>query len=184
MTGQKEKLELSRGDPVSFVEVAAVLVVIARLIALAVPLCRWFAADMRWRENRANVNRVLTEAKIQIQAGIGGLDASDPPRRINEGLRTGWVALARMDGNKNIVSLELFVVDDIAAYVNGIAEGAVTAPIPAGSSDTFYPVPEKMNRSDPFSHVTPSSGLTNGLRNTVYTVQAVVASLEADLVPV
>ena len=41
-----------------------------------------------------------------------------------------------------------------------------------------------MNRSDPFSHVTPSSGLTNGLRNTVYTVQAVVASLEADLVPV
>ena len=169
-------------------EVVAIIVILAVLIAVAIPLCRWFSADMRYRTNQGNLDAVRREGLTQVQTGLGNIDSTAPDgRHINEGMApgAGWVALARVDGNKNIVSMDIFVVDDTAAYADGIAEGDVRTPVPAGASETFYPAPPRLDRQDPFSAVTPSSGYTAaGAKNTVYTVQVVLNNLEFDLVPV
>ncbi len=163
----KKKMDSKKGFTLA--ELLVVIAILAILIAIAIPVFSNMVADSNLRVNQANVRSVRSAGVAYTLTHLHDKDATtttDMSVGLDE--KGGWLAIAKVDNNGDIMDLKVYAKADISAYKNGIST-VQTGPI--SSAGTFYPLSDDVK--SPFATVKPASGTDN-----TYWVQAVITDID------
>ena len=177
-------------------ELLVVIAILAILIAIAIPVFTGMVADARLRVNQANIRSVRAAAVAKILTNLDEDDDRYDPVRMNAGTAegNGWVALAKVNNAGDVYDMEVYVMDNITSYKNGIIigdsgtafsystdhEGSICSSTADDPDNNFYVSTGNEDTTSGLASISPTSGSTTTSKVSYYVVQCVIEDIDID----